>query len=240
MPYALKAQVIANFREGMMKPVQIKSGIAAALFSVSLSACAGVDIEQIHSPGSDFELVNGGIRIGGNSVVGDLETVNGSIKLGSQSQADDIEVVNGSITLGDDVTVSSIESVNGGITAGDRLQVEEGIDSVNGHIRLGEGAVLGEGIETVNGKISFSGARIGGDIETVNSNLDTGANSVILGDIVYGEASRGNHTPVVVIGPGTRVEGELRFERLVDLRVHETATIGRVIRLKDAAGSERL
>ncbi|WP_348671810.1 hypothetical protein [uncultured Abyssibacter sp.] len=218
------------------QPVWLSGLVACAL---ATSACAGsVDIERIDDPNADFSLVNGSIKIGPNSRVGDLETVNGSIALGDSSHAADIEVVNGSITLGQGVTVDGIESVNGGIRSGDGLTVREGVESVNGDIRLGSGATVKDGIETVNGDISFTRSRIEGGIETVNSPLDTGTDSVIVGDIVY-ESTKGSsrHVPKVVLGPGTRVEGDLKFYREVDLQMHDSAKVtGTIKRAWPGAG----
>ncbi|MBB87859.1 hypothetical protein [Abyssibacter sp.] len=211
--------------------------------AMTTSACANsVDIERIDDPNAEFSLVNGAIKIGPNSRVGDLETVNGSVSVGDSSRVGDIEVVNGSIKLGERVRVEDIESVNGGIHAGSGLTVIGGVESVNGDIRLGSGATVKNGIETVNGEIVFTRSRIEGGIETVNSPLDTGTDSVILGDIVYEETNHGSrHVPRVVIGPGTRVEGDLRFYREVNLEIHETAKItGRIHRAWSGAESARL
>ena len=205
---------------------------------LATSACAGVDVERVNDPSADFELINGAIRIGPNSQVGSLETVNGSIAVGDRCQVKGIEVVNGAITLGDHVEAGDIESVNGGITAGAALRVDAGIESVNGDIQLGPGARVRGGIETVNGQISFENARIEGGIETVNSSIDTGANSVIVGDIVY-ERPEGQlrSVPRLVIGPGTRVEGDVRLDREVAVSIHETARItGRIKRSWQQAG----
>lgn len=205
---------------------------------LAASACAGVDVDRIDDPSADFELINGAIRIGPNSRVGSLETVNGSITVGDRCQVEGIEVVNGGITLGDHVHVGDIESVNGGITAGDALRVDAGIESVNGDIRLGPGARILGGLETVNGQISLSQARIEGGIETVNSSVDTGSNTVIVGDIVYERPEgRSRSVPRLVIGPGSRVEGDLRLGREVELQIHDSARVtGRIQRSWEQAG----
>jgi len=47
--------------------------------------------------------------------------------------------------------------------------------------------------------------------------------------IEFGWGSRRPKVPRIIIGPGAIVDGELRFERKVDLYVHTTAKVGTVI-----------
>jgi hypothetical protein len=71
-----------------------------------------------------------------------------------------------------------------------------------------------------------------GALRTVSGDITVGAKSRIGGGIVV-ERPQGiswgkKRTPRIVIGPDAVVQGELRFERSVELFVHTTAKIGPV------------
>jgi hypothetical protein len=75
---------------------------------------------------------------------------------------------------------------------------------------------------------------VGGQVRTVSGDITIGARSRVKGGILV-EKSQGirfnwgkKRTPRVVIGPNAVVEGELRFERAVELFVHPSARIGKV------------
>lgn len=210
---------------------RITARLVAGIVTAGLmtTACAGVSVPHMDSPGSHFDVVNGGVEIGPDSRVGNVSVVNGGVSLGDRTRAGQVDVVNGDVTFGRDVRVASVETINGAIEAGDGLTVADDLETVNGDIVLARGADVGGDIETVNGDMGFSHARIGGDIETVHGDLDTGPSSVIAGDIIYQRPDKERWLPpTVIIGPGTRVLGELSFGRTVRLFVHDTAEIGPV------------
>jgi hypothetical protein len=71
-----------------------------------------------------------------------------------------------------------------------------------------------------------------GELRTVSGDITVGAKSRIGGGILV-EKPQGiswgkKRTPRIVIGPDAVVDGELRFERSVELFVHTTAKVGRV------------
>ena len=77
-------------------------------------------------------------------------------------------------------------------------------------------------------------AEIGGDLSTVNGDIDLEDRSVVKGDLIV-EAPSGWYSdkekrrkPRVVIGPGSRVEGTIVLERKVELYISETAEVGGV------------
>jgi len=85
----------------------------------------------------------------------------------------------------------------------------------------------------VNGKITLSAAHVGGGIKTVNGSMNISGASRVEGGILVQKSSTEliqlvRDVPRIVIGPGATVQGDLRFERKVQLFVSDKATIGTV------------
>ncbi len=102
---------------------------------------------------------------------------------------------------------------------------------MNGDLNLADGAEISGSLRNVNGKISLTNARVGGGIRTVNGDISIMGSSHVEGGIVVEKPSGlsfDNKEPVITIGPGATVQGELRFERPVKLYVSDKATIGTV------------
>jgi len=179
--------------------------------------------------------VNGSITVGEGAVVtGSLGTVNGSIRVGDNAQVEEVETVNGSLTIGSGVKSGELSTVNGAIEVGADTKVDGAIEAVNGRISLQTGSSVSGYVENVNGAISLVGSEIGGNLSTVNGNIDLSDASVIKGDIIVekpGGWSFGwnkSRTPEITIGPGSRVDGIIRLEREVKLFISETAKVGGV------------
>jgi hypothetical protein len=183
---------------------------------------------------NSIEHVNGSISAEAGHSYDDLSTVNGGISLDKGAKAKEVSTVNGGLSLDDNVEVVSLETVNGGITAGENCRIEKDVDTVNGGIRITFHSRVGGEVGTVNGGITVQQTEVGGQVKTVNGDITIGAQSIVHGGILvekphgfgihWGKASK----PRIVIGPNAVVEGELRFEREVDLFVHTTAKIGKV------------
>jgi len=99
---------------------------------------------------------------------------------------------------------------------------------------LRNGARVGESLENVNGKIELAAAHVGGAIKTTSGSIDIEGQSRVEHGILVEKPSGfsihlGNDVPRIVIGPGATVEGELRFDRPVQLLVSDRATIGQVV-----------
>ncbi len=99
---------------------------------------------------------------------------------------------------------------------------------------LAEGADVGGTLSNVNGKITMTGAHVAGGIKTVGANMSiTGASKIEGGILVQKPSSEllhfGEDVPRIVIGAGATVQGDLKFERKVELYVSDKATIGTVI-----------
>ena len=185
--------------------------------------------------GPSIDKVNGAIRTEAGAEYGDLETVNGAISLREGATAADLSTVNGSISVDDSARLASAETVNGGIDLGSDVLVEGKVETVNGGITIGlRSQVLG-GLETVNGGMRLKQATVEGGLHTGNGSIFIGENSTVRGGIHIDKPSMGwfnwgkSKPPRVTIGANAVVEGELRFEREVELMVHPSAKIGPVI-----------
>jgi len=202
---------------------------------LALTLALAVSGVQAHDEsGKDISRVNGGITAEAGKAYGDLDTVNGGISVHRGAVAGDVETVNGGITLDDEARVGAVETVNGGIGAGERVKVAGGAETVNGGIRFGAGSSVGGNVITVNGGISVKQTVIGGNIETVGGDITLEDKSTVHGDIViekpqgWGLSWGKQRIPRVIVGPGSVVDGDLRFEREVELFVHSSARTGRV------------
>jgi hypothetical protein len=204
------------------------NGLAAALaLALSLAACGG------SNDGDESTKVNGSIHVPAGRLAGAVATVNGAIHVDDDAAVTSATTVNGSVHLGDHATATSLNSVNGAITLGAGAHVSGSASSVNGELIMGAGAEVSDSLSNVNGKISLTAAHVGGRIKTVNGSMSiTGASHVDGGILVQkptGELFQiVRDVPRIVIGPGSTVQGELRFEHTVQLFVSDKATIGNV------------
>lgn len=194
---------------------------------VALSGCSE------SNDGDQSTKINGSIHVPVGKQPGAVATVNGSIHVDDNAAVTSATTVNGSVHLGNHATASSLNSVNGSITLGAGAHVSGSASSVNGELSLGDGAEISGSLANVNGSITLTAAHVAGGIKTVNGSMNiTGASHVEGGILV--EKSSGevlqilHNVPRIVIGPGATIQGELRFERTVQLFVSDKATIGTV------------
>jgi hypothetical protein len=193
--------------------------------SVALLAAAGV------SACGENNGVNGSVHVPAGKEAASAHTVNGSIHVDDNATVTSAGTVNGNVHLGAHATATSLSTVNGSISLGEGAHATGGVDTVNGEIVLSEGAEAGGGISNVNGKIKVTAAHVVGGIHTVNGSMTiTGASQVEGGILVKKPSGNlfNNDDPIIVIGPGVTVQGDLRFERKVRLYVSDKATIGTV------------
>ncbi|NLW97731.1 hypothetical protein [Luteimonas wenzhouensis] len=182
----------------------------------------------------DISKVNGSIVAQAGRAYGDVETVNGSISIETGAQVEDAETVNGSINAGDDVVADSLTTVNGQIRVGARARIRGDVETVNGGIFIDRGSSVGGDVGTVNGAIGLVAVDLAGDISTVGGDITVGVGSHVRGGVTVSRPSSNwfpvqiKRRPKVIIGPDAVVEGPLRFEREVNLYVHETARTGPV------------
>ena len=197
--------------------------IAAIIAVFALSAC---DID-----GDESNKVNGSVHVPAGKAPGDARTVNGAVHIDDNATVNSAVTVNGSIRLGDHASATSLKTVNGSITLGAGAHDSGSAVSVNGDLTLADGAEISGSLTNVNGKITLTAAHVAGGIRTANGNISIMGASRVEGGIVV-EKSSGlsfdRDVPVITIGPGATVQGELRFERPVKLYVSDRATIGSV------------
>ncbi len=204
--------------------------LLAMVLGLAVGTAQAHDDSDHDRHGGDISHVNGGITAEAGQAYGDLDTVNGGIRVERGVTAGKVETVNGGITLEDETSVKSVGTVNGGIKAGQRVHVAKGAETVNGGINFGFNSSVGEGISTVNGGITIQQTQVGGKLETVSGDITVGAKSVVHGGIhvdkPHGISWGKSRTPRIVIGPNAVVDGELRFDRTVELFVHPSAKVG--------------
>jgi len=183
----------------------------------------------------DISKVNGSIEIAANQQAGSLSTVNGTIHIGAGASVADVDTVNGRITLDERGVAESLKTVNGSITVEAEARVRRHVTAVNGSITLESNADVQGRVANVNGEIRLDGAHVGQGIQTVEGDIELGRQSRIEGGIHVEKHSAGwfsfsfwEDIPRVVIGPGSIVQGTLKFEGEVELYVSDTATIGAV------------
>jgi hypothetical protein len=200
--------------------------IAAMAVILALSAC------DISVDGDGSTKVNGSVHVPAGKAADEARTVNGSVHIDDNATVTSASTVNGSIRLGEHASATSLKTVNGSVTLGKGARVSESAGSVNGDLTLADGAEVGGHLTNVNGKIRLDSAHVAGGIKTVNGGINILGASRVENGIMVDKPSGimfNSEDPVIVIGPGAIVQGDLRFERKVKLYVSDKATIGTVI-----------
>ena len=180
--------------------------------------------------------VNGSISVGAGAVItGDLDTVNGRIRVDSDVHVKDVSTVNGSLSIKSGATADSLSTVNGAIEVAENVTINGKIEAVNGEIGIRKGSTVARGVSNVNGEIELVTSLVGGNLSTVSGDIDLRDGAEVKGDVIvekpggWGWSSKQSRIPEVVIGPGSRVHGNIRLERVVKLYISETAEVGGVI-----------
>lgn len=207
--------------------IGVRVFIPALALLFALSGCSESD------DGDASTKVNSSIHVPAGKEAGAVTTVNGSIHIDDNAAVTSATTVNGGVHMGDHATAASLNSVNGAIVLGAGAHVSGSASSVNGELSLGDGADVAGSLSNVNGKITLTGAHVGGGIKTVNGGMNIAGASRVEGGILVTKSSGDllqlvRNVPRIVIGPGATVQGELRFERTVQLYVSDKATIGTV------------
>jgi DUF4097 and DUF4098 domain-containing protein YvlB len=199
--------------------------------AVTIAGCdSGGDV--IASGGS-ANTINGSVHVPAGQHTGAVGTVNGSVDVAENAVVGTVNTVNGPIDIAAHAGAESVAAVNGPITLGSGAHVAQAVTTVNGAISLNNGAEVGGGITNVNGRIDLSGAHVAGGLRTVGGDIDVTGDSRVEGGILVQKTGGSwfgffSHPrkPRIVIGPGAVVQGDLRFEREVQLYVSDKATVG--------------
>lgn len=204
--------------------------LAVLLLSGCFSINSDIEVGDGETVDRSLTTVNGSVRIGNESVVdGNAKTVNGSVSVGQSSIVGHVETVNGKVNIGAGAQVDTVETVNGSVEIGGEAQVAEFVETVNGRIVIGEAAVVDGEVSSVNGQIRLAGATVG-SMKNVSGGMVLEAGSRVLGELrVVKPRGSSNDDPVTVeIHADCEVVGPLVFERPVNLRIHESATVGEI------------
>jgi hypothetical protein len=196
-------------------------GIGFGLLA-TVSACAS----------DSYNTINGSVHVVAGRPAEAASTVNGSIRIDDDAAADSVSTVNGSIHLGARATAKSLTTVNGSVTVNKGAHASY-VKAVNGDLTINEGAEVSGALTNVNGKIGVHAGHIGGGIQTVEGDISIVGASHVDGGILVEKPSgfrmpQRSGDPIIIIGPGAKVLGELRFEHKVQLFVSDHATIGTV------------
>lgn len=208
-----------------------------SLFLVVPATAGNINKSVRIEPGSEVggsSSVNGSISVGeGATVTGSLDTVNGTIRIDDDAVIRDTETVNGSVKIGSGVKAESVSSVNGTVQIGERATITGEVSVVNGRIDIGSGSSVSQDVSNVNGQMTISGAEIGGNLSTVNGDVTLDEAAVLKGDLTVKKphdlGRRGStRKPRIIIGPGSKVLGQIVAERAIELYISDTAEVGGV------------
>lgn len=189
----------------------------------------------VASAADDISEVNGAIEVAANQQAGNVSTVNGQIQIGAGARVGAVDTVNGRIILDKGGSAESLKTVNGSVTVEADGRVARSVTAVNGSITLERNADVQGRVATVNGDIRLDGAHVAQGIQTAEGDIEVARQSRVEGGIRVEKENQGwfsfsfwDQPPRIIIGPGTVVQGTLKFEREVKLYVSDTATIGPV------------
>lgn len=208
---------------------------------ITLSAAALAFLAWTASPvsqandGNSITNVNGEVVAAEGQTYDRLSTVNGQVHVARGVTANEAKTVNGQVLIEQNVKLGKASTVNGQLQVGEGSTIEHEVSTVNGGIRLANRVRVGGDVTTVSGGIELDGAEVGGSLTTRNGDIELDDGAHVRGNINVkkkndGGWSWGKDDPIVVrICATCVVDGELRFERPVDLYVQPGAKIGKVI-----------
>jgi DUF4097 and DUF4098 domain-containing protein YvlB len=184
--------------------------------------------------GNNLSSVNGSVKAEPGQSYGKLSAVNGNVRVGRGAIADMAKTVNGEITIESDARLGEVSTVNGSLDIAEGASIERTATTVNGEVELAKGVRVGGDVTTVSGEIELKGAEVGGSIITSNGDIELSDGARVRGGIHVKKKGNNNwgwgkEEPIRVHVCGTCVvDGELKFDREVELRVDQGGKIGRV------------
>jgi hypothetical protein len=210
-----------------MKLIAVLSAAAIAWI-----CAAGIPVSHA-GDGRDVSSVNKSVSAEPGQSYGRLSTVNGHVRVGRGASADEAKTVNGSIHVEEEARLGNMQTVNGSLDIAEGVSIEREARTVNGGVKMRRRSRVGGDVGTVNGHIKLEGAEIGGQIVTNNGDIDLEDGARVRGGIHVKQSKnwgwkKPDPNEVHICGTCV-VEGELRFDRPVKLKVEKGARIGPVI-----------
>ena len=207
--------------------------LSLTLACLALALVQGCSV-SVAGDGHNLTGVNGNVSAAAGTSYDNVSSVNGDVRLGRGASASVAKTVNGDIRIEDEARVGEATTVNGSVRADRGAQISHDARAVNGSIEILERARVGGDVTTANGSIEVDGGEVNGLITTRNGNIELRSGARVLGGIHVLEDTNSRHwgrsdPPRVDIGENCVVEGTLRFDREVVLKVHPTAKIGQVV-----------
>ena len=190
---------------------------------------------SIAGDGRDISKVNGSVRAAAGETYDKVSAVNGNVHVESGATVDEAETVNGEIVIESDAKVGAASTVNGSLDIGPGVAVTREASTVNGDVKLASRARVGGDVSSVSGDLELHGAEVGGKLITNNGDIDLTDGARVRGGIHIRKNKGSNwgwgseDKPEVHICSTCVVDGELRFDRPVKLRVDQGGKIGTVI-----------
>jgi DUF4097 and DUF4098 domain-containing protein YvlB len=187
------------------------------------------------SDGRSITTVNGQVEASEGQTYDTLSTVNGQVRIGRGVTAKEAKTVNGQVLIEENVKLGSASTVNGQLRVGSGSTIEHDASTVNGGVTLAKRVRVGGDVSTVSGGIELDGAEVGGSISTHNGDVELTDGAHVHGNLIVKKKndsgwSWGKDEPLEIrICETCVVDGELRFERPVNLYVQPGAKIGKVI-----------
>jgi DUF4097 and DUF4098 domain-containing protein YvlB len=212
--------------------MKLTAFITVACLALVAWACSPVSAA---GSGRSISSVNGGVHATAGETYDVLSTVNGDVRVGRGAIAETAKTVNGEIVLEDEAKVGEVSTVNGSLAVGEGVTVTREASTVNGSVKLAKRTQVGGDVSTVSGEIELNGAEVAGSLNTRNGDIELTDGAHVRGGIYVKKShdsgwNWGKQDPLKVhICATCVVDGELRFERPVELRVDNGAKIGKVI-----------
>jgi hypothetical protein len=210
--------------------MKILNVFAASAFAWVCFACSPVSVA---GDGRDVTSVNKSVSAESGQSYGLVSTVNGHVRVKRGATASEAKTVNGSIEVEEEARIGTLSTVNGSLDIAEGVSIEREARTVNGGVKMRRRSRVGGDVGTVNGYIRLEGTEVGGQIVTSNGDIDLQDGTRVSGGILVGKSRNwGWKEPkpnVVTICSTCVVDGELRFDRPVKLRVEKGARIGAVI-----------
>ncbi len=207
-------------------------GLSAALLAFIAWAASSASVA---GDGRSITSVNGQVEAAPGETYETLSTVNGQVRVGRGVTAKEAKTVNGQILIEEDVKLGNASTVNGQLRIGAGSVISHEASTVNGGVKLAKRVRVGGDVSTVSGGIELDGAEVGGSLTTRNGDIELSDGAHVRGNINVKKKndsgwSWNKDEPIEVrICATCVVDGELRFERPVDLYVAPGARIGKVI-----------